>query len=449
VQRDDVGGREEFVLGHRPHSELGRMLGLQVLAPGNDVHAEGETDLGHLAAELAQADNSQARTRELEAESALPAPFANVTVLCADVARQREDQAPRQLRGRHPQSGSSSDLDAEFATRVEVDRGVRHPRGDEQLQGRCVAQCLAREGRAFAHGDHDLGVRKCLGQGFVGEVLGSHVELVGAAGDPGQLLPGTEHAANILIVVENQNTMRHERILAPCQTDTPDRRARHQMDANTVPDRPLIQQMVVIHRVFRREFGLLPAMIRGVAADDLERAKLVAAHVTGLLRFVHIHHSGEDELLWPVLLERVEVESDLIKRMEHQHERVAALLPHAQEQLPGWAAQPSIERREELAATFEEIGSVLGEHLGEEEVQILPLVETHLTVAEWERLGEHARGHLAPPDLMASLAAIVEEADDEERLMFTAALPPPVLTMFVEQAEPAYRERMRLLRAGV
>jgi hypothetical protein len=50
---------------------------------------------------------------------------------------------------------------------------------------------------------------------------------------------------------------------------------------------------------------------------------------------------------------------------------------------------------------------------------------------------------------MASLAAILEEADDGERAMFTAILPPPVLTMFVEQAEPAYREQMRALRAGV
>lgn len=221
------------------------------------------------------------------------------------------------------------------------------------------------------------------------------------------------------------------------------------MNADNTPDRPLIQQMVVIHRVFRREFGLLPAMIRGVAAADLERARLVADHAAGLLRFVHIHHSGEDELLWPVLMERVAVESDLIMRMEHQHEHVAALLPHAQGQLPAWAAAPSPERGAQLSATFEEIALALGEHLGEEETQILPLVETYLTVQEWERLGEHARGHLSPPDLMASLAAIVEEADAEERRMFTAALPPPVLTMFVEQAEPAYRDRMRQLRDGV
>src|SRR5665213_2070435 len=103
------------------------------------------------------------------------------------------------------------------------------------------------------------------------------------------------------------------------------------MATDTAPNRPLIQQMVVIHRVFRREFGLLPVLIRDVAPDDVERASFVADHATGLLRFVHIHHSGEDEFLWPVLLERVEVEADLIRRMEDQHLHVAALIPRAQE----------------------------------------------------------------------------------------------------------------------
>src|SRR5665213_105186 len=221
------------------------------------------------------------------------------------------------------------------------------------------------------------------------------------------------------------------------------------MATDTAPNRPLIQQMVVIHRVFRREFGLLPVLIRDVAPDDVERASFVADHATGLLRFVHIHHSGEDEFLWPVLLERVEVEADLIRRMEDQHLHVAGLIPRAQELLPGWAAQPSAQRGEDLATTFEQIAAVLDEHLGEEEKQILPLVEEYLTLEEWARLGQHATASLSPPDLMASLAAILEEADDDERAMFTVVLPPPVLSMFVEQAEPAYRDRMQQLRTGV
>jgi len=134
--------------------------------------------------------------------------------------------------------------------------------------------------------------------------------------------------------------------------------------------------------------------------------------------------------------------------MEAQHEAVATLIARAGEQLPAWTAEPTHERGAAVAATFDLLAGALGEHLGEEEVAILPLAESNLSVEEWNRLGEHARANLSPPDAMSSLAAILEEADDEERAMFTEQLPPPVLTIFVTEAEPAYREQMRRLRAG-
>jgi hypothetical protein len=56
-------------------------------------------------------------------------------------------------------------------------------------------------------------------------VLGSHVEVIRGAGDLRQLLPRSELARNILIVVENQNTMRHARILASRQRYPLDRPA--------------------------------------------------------------------------------------------------------------------------------------------------------------------------------------------------------------------------------
>ena len=41
-------------------------------------------------------------------------------------------------------------------------------------------------------------------------------------------------------------------------------------------DRPWVHEMVVIHRVFRREFTLLPRLIREVADGDTGRAEPVA-----------------------------------------------------------------------------------------------------------------------------------------------------------------------------
>ena len=52
--------------------------------------------------------------------------------------------------------------------------------------------------------------------------------------------------------------------------------------------------MVLIHRVFRREFGLLPAAIGAVTTDDRDRAAVVAAHAREQIDFLHHHHRNED-----------------------------------------------------------------------------------------------------------------------------------------------------------
>src|ERR1700741_1965392 len=86
-------------------------------------------------------------------------------------------------------------------------------------------------------------------------------------------------------------------------------------------------EMVVVHRLFRREFGLVPGLLRNVAEGDRERGAVVADHLVVLVDGFPHHHSAEDEMLWPLLLERVgELDGELVHRMETQHETVAALL---------------------------------------------------------------------------------------------------------------------------
>src|SRR5882757_11240721 len=90
--------------------------------------------------------------------------------------------------------------------------------------------------------------------------------------------------------------------------------------------RPDTHEMVIVHRAFRREFRLAPELIRGVAPSDTARAKIVAEHVSDLVWGLHHHHHGEDELLWPKLLERAEPNAALIELMEVQHAKVSAAL---------------------------------------------------------------------------------------------------------------------------
>jgi len=209
-------------------------------------------------------------------------------------------------------------------------------------------------------------------------------------------------------------------------------------------------EMGVIHRVFRREFGRAPELIRKVADGDTARSEIVAEHLAFLSDGLHHHHTAEDEMLWPVLLERVgELDGELVRRMETQHETVAALVARAGELLPSWRATADAATGEELANTYEKMAVALNEHLRDEEVEILPLCEQYLTPAEWRAVGE--RGQEGIPKgakAFVSLGAILEEATPQERTRFLAMLPLPARVLWRVVGKGIYqREVARVLGA--
>jgi hemerythrin-like domain-containing protein len=215
--------------------------------------------------------------------------------------------------------------------------------------------------------------------------------------------------------------------------------------AEHATDRPQTWEMVVVHRVFRREFGALPALVRAVPAGDVARAAVVLAHLRELARSLHHHHTAEDELVWPLLLDRVDLDRPLVLRMEEQHERVADLLERADVQAGAFAAAASPVAGETLAATLTQLATALEEHLGDEEREVLPLVERHLTVAEWDAVGERARASLPKDRLLIQLGAILEGCSPQEARRFLGMLPLPARLAWRLAGRRAYRaERARV-----
>jgi hemerythrin-like domain-containing protein len=182
--------------------------------------------------------------------------------------------------------------------------------------------------------------------------------------------------------------------------------------------------MVMVHRVFRRELRLLPDLVRA-AAGDAPRAKLVGTHALELLGFLHHHHHGEDELVWPKLRERVALEVELIARMEAQHEAVAVLVVELERDLPGWSLSADAEAGERLATTLEKLAQDLVAHLDEEERSILPLVAQTFTPAEWGELGERGFATVPKKRRLITLGHILEDASAQEQREFLAHVPAP------------------------
>ncbi|SEP13920.1 hemerythrin domain-containing protein [Amycolatopsis saalfeldensis] len=183
-------------------------------------------------------------------------------------------------------------------------------------------------------------------------------------------------------------------------------------------------EMVLIHRVIRREFGRLPRLFRA-AAGDRARAKVVGAHAREMLQFLHTHHTGEDELLFPLLRERAELDPELMSRMDAQHEQINDAVTAVGAELPAWTASADAAAGERMAALVDAAMPVLIEHLAEEEQELLPIVSATLTQKEWDALGKHGMSAIPLTRRLVILGHITEEADDAERQRFLQVVPAP------------------------
>jgi hemerythrin-like domain-containing protein len=209
-----------------------------------------------------------------------------------------------------------------------------------------------------------------------------------------------------------------------------------------------VHDMVVVHRAFRREFRLIPELARGVAAGDTARAKVVADHARLVLTGLHGHHTGEDLLLWPKLLERSAPDAALVHRMEAQHERVAEAVDRIGPALDRWEAEARPAVTEEVAACFDDLRTALLEHLDDEERHILPLAARHITQAEWNELGEHGVAGTRKKDLPVLFGSIAEEATPEELADILTVLPPPVRLLARTVFAWQYRRYVSRVRDG-
>ncbi|WP_127502965.1 hemerythrin domain-containing protein [Actinoplanes solisilvae] len=221
------------------------------------------------------------------------------------------------------------------------------------------------------------------------------------------------------------------------------------IDPQAPADRPETEQMKVIHRAMTREFTLLPAQVRRVGEGDSVRASVVSDHLTLLLGMLHEHHEAEDELLWPLLHQRVPMENALIEAMEGQHEALDAAIGTVKSLQLSWTRTAGAAAGEELAVALQQLADGLAEHLALEEQKVLPLIHDHLTVAEWEAPQKHAMKH-GPSRLSDKLVLagiVLEGATPRERAWFLGGMPAPARVLWRLMGARQYAEHQRLVRA--
>ena len=154
------------------------------------------------------------------------------------------------------------------------------------------------------------------------------------------------------------------------------------MTTTTAIQRPDTHEMIVVHLVFRRESDLMPTLIRAVPDVDIARAGVPAQAFSDYQLGLHLHHTSEDELLWPPPLARVDLQADMVLRMEAHTRRSPAPLRRLRNACPPGTPRPPAATAAPLVSALATPRRAL-EHLHHEEEYILPLIHKHLTVAEW------------------------------------------------------------------
>jgi hemerythrin-like domain-containing protein len=144
------------------------------------------------------------------------------------------------------------------------------------------------------------------------------------------------------------------------------------------------RDMYAVHTLFRREFSLIPDLVRGVSAGDKSRTAVVADHVDFVVRALGVHHSDEDKFVWPILRARgTEMVASIVDLMERQHAAIHQGLLHVVDALGSWRESASARARDALADDVTEVLPTLKEHLADEEARAVPLIEQYVTAAEY------------------------------------------------------------------
>ncbi|GHJ41519.1 hemerythrin domain-containing protein [Streptomyces sp. TS71-3] len=200
-----------------------------------------------------------------------------------------------------------------------------------------------------------------------------------------------------------------------------------------------VRDMYMAHIMFRREIGLAPALVRDVADGDTERAATVADHLRIVDNSLHHHHVAEDKHLWPRMVERAGAEAEpVVRAMEEQHGAIDTLLDEVRTGLARWRGTAYAAQGEVLADALARLHGRLVEHLATEEDLALPLIQKHVTAAEWGQMLADSAGDVVPEQIPLIFGMMAYEADPDTVRDIIAQMPPELGGAIGDVAAGAY-----------
>jgi iron-sulfur cluster repair protein YtfE (RIC family) len=203
--------------------------------------------------------------------------------------------------------------------------------------------------------------------------------------------------------------------------------------------------MVAAHDAFRRDLGKLATAASQARAWSPDRQAAVRAGWEIFQRQLHVHHRGEDAVVWPLLRGRLAGSASamsVLDAMQAEHELIDPLLA-AVDRAFGFAGDPAGYSVADAADAVAELATQLSYHLSHEERDALPLIGSTLTAREWQAAGRQMGRQ---PGVKASFVPeffgwLLDGAAPDRRASVLATLPAVMRPLVTGVFRPLYARR--------
>jgi hypothetical protein len=195
--------------------------------------------------------------------------------------------------------------------------------------------------------------------------------------------------------------------------------------------------MLAAHDAFRRDLTRLARTAAAANLSDPARRQSVAAGWELFKHQLHLHHTAEDELIWPVLRPRLAhspAAQDTLSAMEAEHEQIDPLLAAVDAEFAGG---------DRPADVIDALTSALTGHLAHEERDGLPLIGVALTAAQWRGVGRKIASKNGLSNGSEMFAWMLDGADREHTAATLGQLPPPLRVLYRAVWKPRYAKTPR------
>ena len=195
--------------------------------------------------------------------------------------------------------------------------------------------------------------------------------------------------------------------------------------------------MLAAHDAFRRDLTRLARTAAAANLSDPARRQSVAAGWELFKHQLHLHHTAEDELIWPVLRPRLAhspAAQDTLDAMEAEHEQIDPLLAAVDAEFAGG---------DRAADVIDALTSALTGHLAHEERDGLPLIGVALTAAQWRGVGRKIASKNGLSNGSEMFAWMLDGADREHTAATLGQLPPPLRVLYRAVWKPRYAKTPR------